>query len=67
MSDTKENRVIAAIRKAEPDKMRVNFFVTIEAKKALAAWCKKYGFTESSAIEAMIRDTVPVRHFGEGK
>ncbi len=65
MKDSKETRILAAIQKAEPKKKRVNFFITEAAKEALAAWCEKNDVSESSAIEHMIRETVPTRYFKE--
>jgi hypothetical protein len=67
MNGKKETQVLAAIRKAEPQKKRVNFFISLTAKEALAVWCGKNGVSESSAIEQMIRVTVPMRFFKEGK
>lgn len=60
-----EDQVLAAIRKNEPKKKRVNFFISEVAKKALARWCEKNDVSESSAIEHMIRATVPDRYFEE--
>lgn len=57
--------ILAAIRKSEPKKKRVTFFITEEGKEALARWCEKNDIAESSAIEAMIRATVPSRYFAE--
>ena len=67
MNGTKEFQVLTAIRKAEPKKKRVNFFISAVAKEALAAWCEKNDVSESSAIEQMIRTTVPARFLKEGK
>ncbi|MBS1983805.1 MAG: hypothetical protein JST16_06510 [Bdellovibrionales bacterium] len=67
MSRLKEARVLSEIRKAEPKKKRVNFFISEAAKSALAIWCKKNKVTESSAIEQMIRTTVPAQFFKEPK
>jgi len=67
MDAKKEAQVLSAIRKAEPKKKRVNFFISETGKEALATWCEKNGVSESSAIEAMIRATVPSRFFKEEK
>jgi len=64
---SKEQTVLDAARKANPKKIRVTFFVTEEAKTALAAWSHEKAITESAAVEAMIRTTVPARFFKEGK
>jgi hypothetical protein len=63
MSEQKAAQVLAAIRKSEPQKKRVTFFVSIESKAALAAWCKQNGVSESAAIDELIRATVPPRFF----
>jgi hypothetical protein len=59
----KEEQILAAVRRAELKKKRVTFFITEESKYALADWCEKNDIAESSAIEAMIRATVPARYF----
>lgn len=64
---TKEQNILEAVRKANPKKIRVTFFVTEDAKTALADWCHEKAITESAAVEAMIRATVPSRFFKEGK
>lgn len=64
---TKEQEVLTAIKKADPPKKRVTFFISEESKAALASWCEKNGVTESSAIEQMVRATVPSRYFKEEK
>jgi hypothetical protein len=63
MNGTKETQILTAIRQAEPKKRRVTFFISEVGKEALAAWCEKNGVSESSAIEQMIRATVPARYF----
>lgn len=63
MNTQKESQILAAIRKSEPKKKRVTFFISANAKSGLAAWCEKHGVTESSAIEEMIRATVPEKFF----
>lgn len=67
MNHQKEKLVLNAIRKAEPKKKRVTFFITEQAKDALADWCKRHDVTESGAIEEMIRATVPERFFKKGE
>lgn len=52
-----------AVRRSEPDKKRYTFFLSVEAKAALAEWCNKNGISESEAIDAMIRATVPSKYF----
>jgi hypothetical protein len=64
---SKEEQILAAIHRAEPKKKRVTFFITEEGKGALAKWCEKNDIAESSAIEAMIRATVPSNYFKEKK
>lgn len=59
MNDLKETKVLVAIRRANPKKKRVNFFISEAAKTGLSRWCKKNGVSESAAIEMMIRETVP--------
>jgi hypothetical protein len=63
MNKSKASRLLAAIRRSELQKKRVTFFITEESKEALAAWCKKNGVSESSAIEGLIRETVPKVYF----
>ncbi len=63
MNKTKASQVIAAIKRSEPHKKRVTFFVSVEAKTALAEWCKHNGVSESSVIDELIRVTVPPRFF----
>ena len=65
MDISKESQVLAAIRKSEPKKKRVTFFISEEAKEALASWSDKNEVTESAAIEQMIRTTLPDRYFKE--
>lgn len=67
MNQSKESQVLNAIRRAEPKKKRVTFFITEQAKDALANWCEKHDVTESGAIEEMIRSTVPERYFKKGE
>jgi hypothetical protein len=68
MKSINENDVLAAVKRAEPKKKRVNFFITVQAKEALASWCSDNGeISESSAIEQMIRAVVPTRYFKEEK
>jgi len=67
MAKDRENQILTAIKKAEPLKKRVNFFISVSAKEALAAWCEQHEVSESSAIEQMIRETVPDRYFKEEK
>ncbi|MDR3606245.1 MAG: hypothetical protein P4M08_02565 [Oligoflexia bacterium] len=55
MSTPTQNQILTAIHKADPKKKRVSFFITVEAKEALARWCKSRDVTESGAIEEMIR------------
>lgn len=59
----KESDILSAIKRADPKKKRVNFFISEVAKSALAKWCERNNVSESSAIEQMIRATVPVRYF----
>ncbi len=63
MNESKETQVLAAIRKSDPKKKRVNFFISESSKAALGAWSKKNNVSESSAVEQMIRTTIPVRFF----
>lgn len=63
MSKQRETQILAAIRKSEPEKKRVTFFISVESKGALAAWCKKNNVTESSAVEKMIRATTPAQYY----
>ena len=63
MKSIKEGEILAAVRNAEPKKKRVNFFITTQAKGALAAWCREHDISESSAIEQMIRAAVPPKFF----
>jgi hypothetical protein len=67
MNEQKASQVLAAIRRAEPNKKRVTFFISIEAKSALAAWCRENGVSESGAVEEMIRSIIPGRHFKRSK
>jgi hypothetical protein len=67
MKQTKEDQILAAVRKAEPKKKRVTFFIAESTKSALAAWCRDNEITESSAIEEMIKATVPSRYFERRK
>ena len=62
-SSQKEDQVLAAVRKAEPKKKRVTFFIAESTKGALAAWCRENKITESGAIDEMIKATVPARFF----
>lgn len=63
MANEKESVVLARIKKANPVKKRVTFFISEFAKDALASWCEKHGVTESGAIEEMIRATIPEKFF----
>lgn len=63
MSISRESQVLTAIRKSEPKKKRVTFFITLNAKAGLASWCEKNGVTESAAIDEMIRATIPRKFF----
>jgi Replication regulatory protein RepB. len=67
MKTGKEDQILTALRKAEPKKKRVTFFITEKSKDALASWCEKHDVTESGAIEEMIRATVPERYFKKGE
>jgi hypothetical protein len=67
MTTSKEAQVLKALQKLEPMKKRVTFFISEQSKSALATWCKKHGFTESGAVEEMIRATVPTQFFKEPK
>lgn len=59
--------ILAAVRRSEPKKKRVTFFISETTKAALAKWCQQNAITESSAIEEMIKDTVPSRFFKDGR
>jgi len=63
MKTIKEDLILSAVRKAEPRKKRVTFFISEISKTALAQWCNEHEITESSAIEEMIKATVPTRYF----
>ena len=63
MNNTKELQVLEALKKSEPKKKRVTFFITEEAKEALASWCDKHDVTESGTIEELIRSTLPSKFF----
>lgn len=65
MKEKKEEILLAAIKKSELKKKRVTFFLTEEAKLALATWCKSHDVTESGAVEEMIRSTLPEKYFQE--
>jgi hypothetical protein len=65
MKDVKEAQILDAIRKGEPTKKRVTFFITERSKSALSEWCRQHEVSESSAIEEMIKATVPARFFKE--
>ena len=67
MKQTKETQILAAIRKTDPKKKRVTFFIAERTKHALANWCHENEITESGAIEEMIKATVPTKYFKEKK
>jgi replication regulatory protein RepB len=67
MNSSKETQILTAIRNSEPKKKRVTFFITEQAKDALATWCEKHDVTESGAIEEMIRATIPEKFFRKGE
>lgn len=63
MEISKEAQVLSAIRKSDPKKKRVTFFISKEVKNILAIWCNKNDVTESAAIEQMICSTIPGYYF----
>jgi hypothetical protein len=65
MKKSKGSQILMAVRKSEPKKKRVTFFVAETTKDSLAIWCHEHEITESGAIEGMIRATVPLRYFKE--
>jgi len=63
MSASKAETILKEVRRSEPDKKRYTFFLSVDAKAALAEWCNKNGVSESGAIDAMIKATVPSKYF----
>ncbi|MGK5087861.1 hypothetical protein WDW86_09905 [Bdellovibrionota bacterium FG-2] len=64
---TLEEKVLNQLRKPGPKKKRVTFFISEDAKAALAKWCTDKKVKESPALEEMIRAVIPMRYFSGGK
>ena len=64
---TIEKQVLAELKRSKPQKKRVTFFISEDAKEALASWCQEQKVKESPAIEEMIRAMVPERYFPDGR
>lgn len=67
MKNKKEALILNSVRKQDPPKKRVTFFISIESKNAFKRWCEKNAVTESGAVEALIRDVVPQSFFKPSK
>lgn len=67
MKENKEQQILESIKRSDPPKKRVTFFITENSKSALANWCKKHSVSESSAIDEMIKASVPDKYFKEKK
>jgi hypothetical protein len=65
MKRPSEIQILSAVRKRDPKKKRVTFFISKMSKYGLATWCQEKGVTESGTIEEMIRAVVPSRYFKE--
>jgi len=62
MNEIKAAKILAAARKRE-EKIRATFFISKNAKKALADWARDNGVSESRTIDQLIKATVPSRYF----
>lgn len=58
---TLEDQVLGGLERIS--KKRVTFFISEDAKQALARWCKDKQVKESPAVEQMIRAVVPSKYF----
>jgi predicted DNA-binding protein len=56
---TKEDQVLETVQKNHKKKITVSFSISAEMKKRLYKWCIQKKITQSSAIEALIEDSIP--------
>ncbi len=64
---TLEKKLISRLSEVPEKKERYNFTLKPSVKKAFAAWCKKNGHKESTALQALIIEMLPNKLLNEYK
>lgn len=58
-----EDNLIQELKRLTDKKVRYNFTLSQQTKEGLARWCKKHGFKESTALDFLIRKSIPENFF----